>query len=248
MQHHQESPFHAVGFALMAYVEAMLGFESEKIQVALERITAAEILARQFIKKVRRKSWHKSKHEQENTEVDLISISFDNNHSTKKIRSPEIHYELLATNCMLMSSTIQFLKNSWLEYMKAAYKLRKAYKLYDQMFETVTGQKASEYATHLRKKTPEERRQSLYSPHEKRLSLFATVDRKVSFDHLTHLDVNIKKQRPMSTMDSSYYMDESRDLMIIENAIESGIFFGIGLFSLVFSLLPPKSKFLMILA
>ncbi|KAG1378107.1 hypothetical protein G6F61_006136 [Rhizopus arrhizus] len=240
MQHHQESPFHAVGFALMAYVEAMLGFESEKIQVALERITAAELLARQFIKKVRRKSWHKSKHEQENTELDLISISFDNNHSTKKIRSPEIHYELLATNCMLMSSTIQFLKNSWLEYMKAAYKLRKAYKLYDQMFETVTGQKASEYATHLRKKTPEERRQSLYSPHEKRLSLFATVDRKVSFDHLTHLDVNIKKQRPMSTMDSSYYMDESRDLMIIENAIESGIFFGIGLFSLVFSLLPPK--------
>ena len=232
----------------MAYVEAMLGFESEKIQVALERITAAELLARQFIKKVRRKSWHKSKHEQENTELDLISISFDNNHSTKKIRSPEIHYELLATNCMLMSSTIQFLKNSWLEYMKAAYKLRKAYKLYDQMFETVTGQKASEYATHLRKKTPEERRQSLYSPHEKRLSLFATVDRKVSFDHLTHLDVNIKKQRPMSTMDSSYYMDESRDLMIIENAIESGIFFGIGLFSLVFSLLPPKSKFFRILA
>lgn len=213
MQHHHESPFHAVGFALIAYVEAMLGFESEKIKIALERITAAELLSKQFIKKVRRRnSWHKFKLEDDIIEV----VSFDSSsnstsdhsngshHSSTTVVKPEIQYELLATNCMLMSSTIQFLRNSWLEYMKAAYKLRKAYKLYEQMFEALTGQKASEYASFIRK--------------------YKYTD-------------NRKKKRPISAIDC---IDE--DFVIIENAIESGIFFSIGLFSLVFSLLPPKSK------
>ncbi|CEG72780.1 hypothetical protein RMATCC62417_08273 [Rhizopus microsporus] len=211
MQHHQESPFHAVGFALIAYVEAMLGFESEKIKIALERITAAELLSKQFIKKVRRRnSWHKFKLEDDIIEI----VSFDSSsnstsdhsngshHNSTTVVKPEIQYELLATNCMLMSSTIQFLRNSWLEYMKAAYKLRKAYKLYEQMFEALTGQKASEYASFIRK--------------------YKYTD-------------NRKKKRPISAIDC---IDE--DFVIIENAIESGIFFGIGLFSLVFSLLPPK--------
>ncbi|CAO3695489.1 unnamed protein product [Rhizopus stolonifer] len=204
MQHNQDSPFHAVGFAMMAYVEAMLGFEADKIQIALERITAAEALAKQYVRKMRKKSWHKFKHEE--SEYDLISFD-STHHSPKRTCSPEIQYELLATNCMLMSATIQFLRNSWLEYMKAAYKLRKAYKLYEFMFEALTGKKASEYATRLRKKTH-----------------FELDNEKKS----TNLD---KKKT---------YVDESRDLVIIENSMESGVFFGIGLLSLVFSLLPPK--------
>lgn len=206
MQHNQDSPFHAVGFAMMAYVEAMLGFEADKIQIAIERITAAEGLAKQYVRKMRKKSWHKFKHEE--SEYDLIS--FDSTHySPKRTCSPEIQYELLATNCMLMSATIQFLRNSWLEYMKAAYKLRKAYKLYEFMFEALTGKKASEYATRLRKKTH-----------------FGLDNEKRS--------TNLDKKRT--------YVDESRDLVIIENSMESGVFFGIGLLSLVFSLLPPKGN------
>lgn len=296
MQHHLESPFHAVGFALIAYVEAMLGFESDKIQIALERIAAAEALARQFSKKARRRSWYHSSQQQQQhrytkysaaaAETDestwswssstattaapchttlfdtpnnpIISISFEDNNTTRrksKPPSPEIQYELLATNCMLMSSTIQFLRNSWLEYMKAAYKLRKAYKLYEHMFESLTGQKASEYASHLKKKGSSSSKKASFSAQssssnaeslssmlansaqvraswsEKRLSLFH-MSRQPSFD------VSCKK-RPMSTLDC---LMEDSSLSVIDNAIESGIFFGIGLFSLIFSLLPPRGN------
>lgn len=313
MQHHLESPFHAVGFALIAYVEAMLGFESEKIQTALERIAAAEALARQFSKKARRRTWHYGHHSQQqqhrytkctaadesawtwssssssslsttttaapcHTPLDtpnnpIISISFEDSNNntndttrrTSKPPSPEIQYELLATNCMLMASTIQFLRNSWLEYMKAAYKLRKAYKLYEHMFESLTGQKASEYASHLKKKGSSSKKASFSfstpSPnatassnsteslssmlansaqvrsswHEKRLSLFH-MSRQPSFD------VSCKK-RPMSTLGC---LMEGSSLAVIDNAIESGIFFGIGLFSLIFSLLPPRGMRLLL--
>lgn len=329
MQHHEESPFHAVGFALMAYVEAMLGFETDKIQTALERIAAAEILARQFAKKARRKSWHNrstpsssttTKPQNTTTAVEdeyasLDSISFFNRDTislnekisyqpqvppatnSKKYKSPEIQYELLATNCMLMSSTIQFLRNSWLEYMKAAYKLRKAYKLYEQMFESLTGQKASEYASLLKSSSRQQqqqpqtatnsrRRTSLSTPldstpttpfeqqqqqqtislsamlansphvkaswNERRISLFhipqtsSTADLSTTNHRMDDITTKVKR-RPMSTLDLSLSsienMPASCDSFIaIDNAIESGIFFGIGLFSLIFSLLPPRGK------
>jgi hypothetical protein len=264
----------------------MLGFESDKIQIALDRIAAAEILARQFSKKARRRNWHnhqKSNNtkynnaaEQESASQEpIISVSFEdisvpNNSSKKKPKTPDIQYELLATNCMLMSSTIQFLRNSWLEYMKAAYKLRKAYKLYEQMFESLTGQKASEYASSLKRSAranttkrkqnnntaPEEQQQQQQqsltsllanSPqvraswNEKRLSLFyASTNRKTSFE-----SIPTTKRRPMSSIDlySIENMSSSdSSITAIENAIESGVFFGIGLFSLIFSLLPPRGN------
>ncbi|KAI8636999.1 hypothetical protein BD408DRAFT_375963 [Parasitella parasitica] len=291
MQHHLESPFHAVGFALIAYVEAMLGFESDKIQTALERIATAEVLARQFSKKARRKNWHAYRYTKHTAEEHIntssttdpcshtpkntiVSISFEEASTTTaepkkkpKSLSPDVQYELLAISCMLMASTIQILRNSWLEYMKAAYKLRKAYKLYEQMFESLTGQKASEYASQLKKKGYSKtdlsniaytvaatsttdtattatsllgKTESLSSIltnslqvrpswNEKRLSLFHST-RKSSFD------ISYKK-RPMSTLDC-YFEDAS--FTAIDNAIESGVFFGIGLFSLIFSLLPPR--------
>ena len=230
MQHNQESPFHAVGYALVAYVEAMLGFETEKIQIALERITAAEVLSRQFIKKSKRKSWHS------NTTTEDIH---------EKIKSPEIQYELLATSCMLMSSTIQFMRNSWLEYMKAAYKLRKAYKLYEQMFESLTGQKASEYASVLRSTTTtvDGRRQKSTTPFESNslpslLSTRSWNEKRSSLFHISNPTYNLKR-RPMSSVEHKN-IPSPNSMTVIENAIESGIFFGTGLFSLVFSLLPPR--------
>lgn len=268
-----------MGFALIAYVEAMLGFETDKIQIALDRIAAAEILSRQFSKKARRRNWHNhyqkssnnqkfSNPEQESPSEPIIPVSFEDistpsDASKKKIKTPDIQYELLATNCMLMSSTIQFLRNSWLEYMKAAYKLRKAYKLYEQMFESLTGQKASEYASNLKrsakpstttpKRKPEQSLTTLSSNspqaraswNEKRLSLFyQSTNRKTSFESISAV-----KRRPMSTIDlySIENMSSSDSSIItIENTIESGIFFGIGLFSLIFSLLPPRGIYIYI--
>ncbi|KAI8978147.1 hypothetical protein BDB01DRAFT_800918 [Pilobolus umbonatus] len=185
LQHHEESPFHAVGYALMAYVEAMLGFETERIEIALDRIAKAEVLCRYYTRKSRKRYWRKGE-------------------------ESDIQYELLASNCMLMSSTIQFLRNSWFEYMKAAYKLRKAYKLYEHMFESLTGQKASDYA-------------SLHSSSSSS-SVSTTTTTTTSSLHV----VKRREYRSETALD------------YCENAVESGIFFGIGLFSLIFSLLPPR--------
>lgn len=242
----------------------MLGFETEKILTALDRIAAAEVLSRQFAKKARKRSWHNRKSPEDELEDPFLDEKQPQ--PNKRIKTAEIQYELLATNCMLMSSTIQFLRNSWIEYMKAAYKLRKAYKLYEQMFESLTGQKASEYAHVLKTTTPDplfEQQQPESTPSlssllansthvksswsEKRISLFhiptTTSSRKSSLD--SHKS-NKLKRRPMSNLDllcSIENMPPSCDsFIVIDNAIESGIFFGTGLFSLIFSLLPPRGK------
>lgn len=254
----------------MAYVEAMLGFETEKIQIALERIAAAESLAKQFSKKARRKTWYNKHDSPPSTSTStststnddslsqeiVMSISFeDSTSSKKKPRSPDSQYELIVLNCVLMTSTIQFLRNNWLDYMKAAYKLRKAYKLYEQMFESVTGQKTSEYSSNLKKsfkKTPFDHQaqhqavpiianstQAKASWNEKRYSLLQLSTKKPNFEAGSY------KKRPMSTIDC--YNIESMSpsdvsMETIESAIECGIFFGVGLFSLIFSLLPSRGK------
>ncbi|KAI8373783.1 hypothetical protein BD560DRAFT_446290 [Blakeslea trispora] len=268
LQHHQESPFHAVGYALIAYVEAMLGFESEKIQIALDRIAAAEALARQFSKKARRRVWHtnKSKKQQKHPsdqEDPITFVFFDypptSRPSSPRPSSPEIPYELLATNCMLMAATIQFLRNSWIDYMKAAYKLRKAYKIYEQMFETTTGQKASEYAHQLKKTDPTKQRRSSHSSISSTFSssppshTSSWTDKRNSLLHTTSdtMDVpttrvpsplladTLTKRRPISSNGNPIELIET-SYVLIDTTVESGIFFGIGLFSLIFSLLPPR--------
>jgi hypothetical protein len=120
-----------------------------------------------------------------------------------------------------------------MEYMKAAYKLRKAYKLYEQMFESVTGRKTSEYAHSLKAKKIPLAKTHIKTPRiDKRSSLFQMPSKKLSLESLN------TKKRPMSTIDN--YTDPT--LNVLESTIESGVYFGIGLFSLVFSLLPPKGK------
>ncbi|KAF7720974.1 Mitochondrial outer membrane protein iml2 [Apophysomyces ossiformis] len=315
MQHATNSPFHAVGYSLMAFVEAMLSFESDKIQNALDRIAMAENLSCQFAKRARRRGWKSKKSSSSSPSDDssesdsitsrrrsdsfdlsnesVVSISFGEaepsvNESSRPSSSvpidhaPEMQYELLQTNCMLMSATIQFLRTSWFEYMKAAYKLRKAYKMYEQMFELVTGQRACEYAASLRKKKHPRRKKSFRrtaagstmlneklvgepeivslssifasSSHawsEKRFNIF---HRKASVDALfasaastTSLPSRIKRRSlnsnhnntPSSPTEQLDTLAE-RKPSISNNAIDSGIYFGIGLFSLIFSLLPPK--------
>ena len=78
---------------------------------------------------------------------------------------------------------------------------------------------------------------------EKRFHLF-TPKRKASFDSNTSPIEAVKydfdaRRRPLSTIDThSWDPAGTGD----DDTSESGIFFGIGLFSLIFSLLPPKGK------
>jgi Protein of unknown function (DUF3808) len=177
----------------MGYVEAMLGFETERITVALARLSEAQALAHSFAKRAKsgKDYSHYSKKPADNSsdiDVDNLDIgsdssicfqprsstsSNDSDVSDQEIRkssaryekerkersasskgagiATELDYELLEANCMLMSATIQFLRDNWIDYMKAAYKLRKAYRMYEHMFETITGITTEKYATKLRK-------------------------------------------------------------------------------------------------
>ncbi|KAG2217631.1 hypothetical protein INT45_008084 [Circinella minor] len=251
-QHASISPFHAVAYALMAYVEAMLAFDIEKIRIASARIVAAEDLARQYGRRARKRGWNGNptiplttttttsatstpslspeedndeqisitfnddenntrKSHKNNQTIDFIDLSTttassssssstssssccDSNSSnvgnksnassssinsimtapeeqdqevpleqqqqqpttetktTKDMRKTfDLQCELLEINCILMGATTQFMGNSWLEYMKATYRLRKSYKMYEHMFTNLTGQKPSDFATVLKK-------------------------------------------------------------------------------------------------
>ncbi|KAI8085021.1 uncharacterized protein BX664DRAFT_266554 [Halteromyces radiatus] len=228
-QHATVSPFHALGYALMAYVEAMVSFEVSHIQLAQERLSAAESLCHQFVKRTRRQSQtchhhhhyhhhHQYHHHLHNHHQHRHSKSNRSPKSSSTI-SPEMQYEVLETNCMLMSATLQFLSNNWVDYVRAAYKLRKTYKKYEQLFEVVTGQKTSDYA-HQVKQSRKRKRSRRQRKHSSATS--SNMNNNTNKSKSTVLDEN----------GPSFYCDASD--------IQSGVFFGIGLLSLIFSLLPPK--------
>lgn len=193
-QYAAESPFHAVGYALMGYVEAMLGFEIERITVALARLSDAQALAHTFAKRAKHGKGHyapqplKTAAADSSSDIDVNGLevgqdssicfspkssisSANSNLSAGKLNADEdgkskstntaigIDYELLEANCMLMSATIQFLRDNWIDYMKAAYKLRKAYKMYENMFEVITGITTETYAARLRKDSKKQQQQ-----------------------------------------------------------------------------------------
>jgi hypothetical protein len=373
IQYAAESPFHAVGYALMGYVEAMLGFEIERITVALARLSDAQALAHTFAKRAKHGKGHyapqplKTAAADSSSDIDVNALevgqdssicfsrkssisSANSNLSAGKPNTDEdgkskstntaigIDYELLEANCMLMSATIQFLRDSWIDYMKAAYKLRKAYRMYENMFEVITGITTETYAARLRKDSKNlqqqqkqqkqnnsQARQTGYvhrknssaasqpdnesitsntieiskpttspvnelSPSfaailantqfeaprdKKRYSMWATRSRleKMANDQAISSVSNIQlpstertkppKQRkraslPLFGIDPS--KEFAKDMMwppkkpsingtdvpiaTVGNALESGVFFGVGLFALIFSLLPPKGNYL----
>ncbi|KAI7871507.1 outer membrane protein Iml2/Tetratricopeptide repeat protein 39 [Spinellus fusiger] len=252
IEHANESPFHAIGSALIAYVEAMLGFEPEKIDAALHLIHVAEVLSRQFAKRVRRRQW-KSKgifadpHTHTHTPQDTESMcNAERTKSSGYLHCPaDVQYVLLETNCMLMSATLQFLRSSWIEYMKAAYRLRKAYKMYEHLFETLTGQKAFDYAAKLRmpRQEPETFKETADPNTHSYINSVKTAPASLwSEKHLGVFHRRPSKSAPDIVALRKRAQEKARkaNASPAESAIESGVFFGIGLFSLIFSLVPPK--------
>ncbi|ORZ15341.1 hypothetical protein BCR42DRAFT_416898 [Absidia repens] len=327
-QHAAVSPFHALGYALMAYVEAMVSFEGSHIRTAQERLAAAESLCHQFVKRTRqrfpashhRHNYHRHQTKKSpspsppssrspaglaatatayamdwyskssssssspssslsasssssssssyssttSTDTSASQIRFNglsdsttfsssscfsssstvndshlsspplpdtkcstnpptapsNNDSLITELPPAMQYEVLETNCMLMSATLQFLSNHWMDYMRAAYKLRKTYKKYEQLFEVVTGKKPYDYAYHVKQ----------------------CRKRKRSFRRRKQQHGNTKTSNNNSNRSNSNSSNNSNNSKNGEAAsvVQSGVFFGVGLLSLIFSLLPPK--------
>ncbi|KAI7868225.1 hypothetical protein BDF14DRAFT_1881020 [Spinellus fusiger] len=82
-KHNTESPFHALGSAFLAYVEAMLTFEPDRIQIALDKIVSTEDLIKQVTKKLNKRkkdSFQEVKkspvHTNEHLHDIAVSISF----------------------------------------------------------------------------------------------------------------------------------------------------------------------------
>ncbi|KAI8073882.1 hypothetical protein BC940DRAFT_289429 [Gongronella butleri] len=117
-----------------------------------------------------------------------------------------------------MSATLQFLSNRWVDYMRGAYKLRKTYKKYEQLFEWITGESTADY------------------PHLARRRKRAKTS------------IRKKKHAPPAATCSSSTSSSSSQPSTQHHprsfpspwSVKGGIFFGLGLLILIFSLLPPK--------
>jgi hypothetical protein len=133
----QQSPFHAFGLGLLIYSKAMLAMEKTKIDQAIDYILHLETTLKNYYNKKKRKT---TIHSSFSVPLDFHSLRSDDDDN-----GIECHFQLLHANCILMSATLQFLRESWIDSLKAAYDLRKAYKIYQYVFETMTGVSIEEY-------------------------------------------------------------------------------------------------------
>lgn len=179
------TPFHAFGHGLLIYTQAMLSMERSKIEQAIDCLSHVEILLKRILSTcVRKKRPLLPK-----TTIHA-SFSAPNLNQLTMDTILDIQFELIYANCILMSATLQFCKDHWIDHLKAAYELRKAYKIYERLFQSVTGMSLNEY----------------------------------------------NDQTPIL----SSFLPETQDLL--DETVESGAYFGIGLFHLLFSLLPVKGN------
>ncbi|ORX52422.1 hypothetical protein DM01DRAFT_1336794 [Hesseltinella vesiculosa] len=201
------SPFHAMGHALIAYAEAMVSFDSAHIETAQDRLISAEALCHQFAKRSRRRP----------TPGSAAAAS-----PPPLFVNDALAYELLQSNCTLMSATLQFLSNRWVDYMRGAYKLRKTYKKYEQMFEWITGESTNDYP-----RLSNKRRKKKYSLYNNK--------KKKSTSSLHHPPCS-----PSTSTSSTASPQRLSAYAKSPWSLKGGIFFGLGLLILIFSLLPPK--------
>ncbi|KAI8048913.1 uncharacterized protein B0P05DRAFT_500188, partial [Gilbertella persicaria] len=199
---HAKSPFHAFGYAFLVYTKAMLALERTRIDEAIQCVSKVQAYLKQKLNRQKtRNSMIKMPSYRNNSLSGSCSVPLDmtdlDTHEFKK------HIELLHTNCMLMSATLQFLLNSWTDTMKAAYDLYKSFKFYEQLFECILQLKLSD---------PE---------------VISSPDR-----------TPVKKPSRRSL--SCHHSDLTNCKQLYQDTLEHGAYFGIGLFNMIFSLLPFK--------
>jgi hypothetical protein len=225
----QKSPFHAFGYALLVYTKAMLAMEKREIEEAVECLFDVEVMLKRIMSTTRKK---RKSHQVSppppptvvcNSIHSSISVPLDmfDDSSTKQRDQSlpchdglELQFELLHANCTLMSATLQFLRDSWIDNIKAAYDLRKAFKIYERLFETITSVTIAEYETAVIQRQP-------------------VINGKIRTRRTVSCDDGIRQQK--------HYFDNN--ISLYEGTVEHGAFFGIGLFNVIFSLLPTKGNY-----
>lgn len=201
------SPFHAFGYALLIYTKAMLSMEKSKIEEAVDCVSNLEIHIKKIIHKKKRKTSAK-----DNSKLMPTSCSVPLDIHSERFKTIvydeeylELQFELLYANCILMLATLQFLRDNWIDHIKAAYDLRKAYKIYERIFEILTGTTILDYE----------------------LSLLPKSSTK-----------HVKTARRTASCDNERILQQTTS--VYHQTVEHGAYFGIGLFNMIFSLLPSK--------
>ncbi|KAL0137402.1 outer membrane protein Iml2/Tetratricopeptide repeat protein 39 [Mucor lusitanicus] len=198
------SPCHAFGYALILYSKAMLSMETSKVEEAVHCVSNLETHLKRLLL-VHRK---KRKQQQHGKIPTSCSVPLDLPFEKHSLHDPEeylhMQFELLYANCILMLATLH-----WIDHVKAAYDLRKAYRMYERLFEALTGMSISAYQA-----TPSPR------------PAMKPARRTVSCDDGQFI---IHQSSTPAAATSGYH-----------ETVEHGAYFGIGIFHMIFSLLPSK--------
>ncbi|GAN04812.1 hypothetical protein MAM1_0074c04277 [Mucor ambiguus] len=206
----KSSPFHAFGYALIMYTKAMLSMETSKVEEAVNCVSGLETHIKRIL------LLHKKKRKDHANKIPTsCSVPLDIQFEKHALYDPDeylyMQFELIYANCILMLATLQFLRASWIDHVKAAYDLRKAYKMYERIFEASTGMSILEYQA-TTTTTPQPRHTMKHTR------------RTVSCDDGRFI------HPPSTTATTSVY----------HQTVKHGAYFGIGLFHMIFSLLPSK--------
>lgn len=187
------SPFYAYGYALFIYIKAMLSLEKVDIENALAYLQDVESNIKKWIQCIKKKA------KSDQTQDDDLAL----------------HFDLLHANFIYMSATLQFLNDSWIDNFKAAYDLRKAFKMHEKLFQVICG---VDLEHHENTKCDDIKKKKKCS-----------TRRVVSFNN------NLSKIYVPTE-------DTEANIPVYSDTLRYGVYFGIGLFNIVFLLLPIKGK------
>ncbi|KAI7907680.1 uncharacterized protein BX663DRAFT_491693 [Cokeromyces recurvatus] len=228
----QQSPFHVFGYALMKYIQAILSMENTKIDEAIIIVHQVEhILKRSFNSmKMKKRPFIHSSTSLKTTQKDkddimihnLSALSFTPHHRRSSFVDDELvdlQIDLLQANCILILATLQILKDSWIDSFKAVYDLRKAFKIYERLFETITDSTIIEYEL------------SLCDQQEKSESVqYLFLRAMSSLEHKGRYLKEINLEDRTRSCSLTYFFD----------TIQYGSYFGIGILNIILSFLPEK--------
>lgn len=208
----EKSPFHAFGLAVLVYIKAMLAMEKSKIDEAVQCIADVENTLKRIIT-----TGHKKKTKSTfTTTASSYSIPFNIERESQFDNGLILHFELLQANLILMSATLQFLRDKRVDNLKAVYDLRKAYKIYEQLFQVITGTSVEEFDS-------------------RHISTAVSIKAR----RTVSCDTSILQHHQQQQQQQSFVKGEPESLLYDETII-NGAYFGIGLFNVIFSILPTK--------
>ncbi|GAA98672.1 uncharacterized protein L969DRAFT_50616 [Mixia osmundae IAM 14324] len=232
-----ECPYHLTGLGITRFMEASLGMETQELAVAMTTLFKAESVSKaaKTVKTDQVRWWH-----------------------------ADVEHDILIADAVIGQAIIHILSGSYLDFVKAAYKLQRCHSLFEKSFkqiypDTVTDKDSAatinrvledKYATAAdarAKGAPTMSRQSSSWSLFKRSESAASTPNSVKNGKVPAKD--LQKSLAQLKLGSSASVDKIQTPTAgtiwqdeMASLVISGALFGHGLFELVFALLPPKVR------